>query len=65
MPTFSFSLKPVNLCVSLSVPPQVRYNRKRLKGGKGVQDCLFALTSLYDVLLSVCKVSHATLLLRA
>uniref|UniRef100_A0A7S0X0A0 isoleucine--tRNA ligase n=1 Tax=Chlamydomonas leiostraca TaxID=1034604 RepID=A0A7S0X0A0_9CHLO len=34
----------------------VRYNRKRLKGGKGTQDCLYALTSLYDVLLSVCKV---------
>lgn len=34
----------------------VRYNRKRLKGGKGTDDCLYALTSLFDVLLSVCKV---------
>jgi hypothetical protein len=35
---------------------QVRYNRKRLKGSKGNEDCLYALASLYDVLLSVCKV---------
>jgi hypothetical protein len=34
----------------------VRYNRKRLKGSKGPEDCLMAITSLYDVLLSVCKV---------
>ena len=34
----------------------VRYNRKRLKGGKSEQDCLLALTSLFDVLLTLCKV---------
>lgn len=34
----------------------VRYNRKRLKGGKSHTDCLLALTSLYDVLLTLCKV---------
>lgn len=39
---------------------QVRYNRKRLKGGKGPQDCLFALTSLFNVMLSVCKVRGAS-----
>lgn len=35
---------------------QVRYNRKRLKGGKGTEDCLYALTSLCSVLINVCKV---------
>ena len=35
----------------------VRYNRKRLKGGKSPEDCLLALTSLYDVLMILCKVS--------
>ena len=35
----------------------VRYNRKRLKGGKSQQDCLLALTSLYEVLLTLCKAS--------
>ncbi len=34
----------------------VRYNRKRLKGGKGPEDCTMALASLHNVLLSVCKV---------
>ena len=34
----------------------VRYNRRRLKGGKSPEDCLFALTSLYQVLLTLCKV---------
>ena len=34
----------------------VRYNRRRLKGGKSEQDCLLALTSLFDVLLTLCKV---------
>lgn len=34
----------------------VRYNRKRLKGGKGLQDCSFALASLFQVLLEVAKV---------
>ena len=34
----------------------VRYNRKRLKGSKGPQDCAVALASLFDVLLTVCKV---------
>ncbi len=36
----------------------VRYNRKRLKGGKGTEDCLFAIASLFNVLLSVSKVSE-------
>ena len=35
----------------------VRYNRTRLKGRLGVEDCKFALASLFDVLLTVCKVS--------
>ncbi|KAL3138515.1 hypothetical protein ABBQ32_006299 [Trebouxia sp. C0010 RCD-2024] len=34
----------------------VRYNRRRLKGSKGTEDTLMALVSLYDVLLTVCKV---------
>ncbi|WIA42068.1 hypothetical protein OEZ86_009348 [Tetradesmus obliquus] len=34
----------------------VRYNRKRLKGGKGRCDCLSALTTLFHVLLTVTKV---------
>lgn len=34
----------------------VRYNRRRLKGSKGVEDTMMALVSLYDVLLTVCKV---------
>ncbi|CAL5221457.1 g3649 [Coccomyxa viridis] len=34
----------------------VRYNRTRLKGRLGVEDCKFALASLFDVLLTVCKV---------
>lgn len=34
----------------------MRYNRKRLKGGKGDEDCTYALTSLFYVLLNVCKV---------
>ncbi|KAJ9517652.1 hypothetical protein QJQ45_025121 [Haematococcus lacustris] len=33
----------------------VRYNRKRLKGSKGIEDCLLAMASLYHVLLSVSK----------
>lgn len=36
----------------------VRYNRRRLKGSKGVEDTMMALVSLYDVLLTVCKVGH-------
>ena len=36
----------------------VRYNRRRLKGSLGVQDTLMGLTVLYDVLLTVCKVSR-------
>lgn len=36
----------------------VRYNRRRLKGSKGTNDTLMALVSLYDVLLTVCKVSQ-------
>lgn len=35
----------------------VRYNRRRLKGSKGTEDTLMALVSLYDVLMTVCKVS--------
>ncbi|BDA43238.1 Isoleucine-tRNA ligase, cytoplasmic [Coccomyxa sp. Obi] len=34
----------------------VRYNRTRLKGRGGAEDCKFALASLFDVLLTVCKV---------
>uniref|UniRef100_A0A061R806 isoleucine--tRNA ligase n=1 Tax=Tetraselmis sp. GSL018 TaxID=582737 RepID=A0A061R806_9CHLO len=34
----------------------VRFNRKRLKGAKGQEDTLMALTSLYGVLLTVCRV---------
>lgn len=35
----------------------VRYNRGRLKGrGGGARDCRLALASLFDVLLTVCKV---------
>ncbi|GAX77028.1 hypothetical protein CEUSTIGMA_g4475.t1 [Chlamydomonas eustigma] len=34
----------------------VRYNRKRMKGVTGREDAHMALASLYDVLLSVCKV---------
>uniref|UniRef100_A0A7R9VFZ8 isoleucine--tRNA ligase n=1 Tax=Chlamydomonas euryale TaxID=1486919 RepID=A0A7R9VFZ8_9CHLO len=34
----------------------VRYNRKRMKGSGGPDDSLNALASLFDVLLSVCKV---------
>lgn len=34
----------------------VRYNRTRLKGRGGADDCKFALASLFDVLLTVCKV---------
>ncbi|KAI8462538.1 MAG: hypothetical protein J3K34DRAFT_182080 [Monoraphidium minutum] len=34
----------------------VRYNRKRLKGGKGAADCAMALSILFDVLLTACKV---------
>jgi hypothetical protein len=37
---------------------QVRYNRKRLKGGKGNEDCMYALTSLCSVLINVCKVRN-------
>ena len=41
----------------------VRYNRTRLKGRLGVEDCKFALASLFDVLLTVCKVSLRQVLL--
>ena len=41
----------------------VRYNRRRLKGSKGTEDTLMALVSLYDVLLTVCKVGLSKLLL--
>jgi hypothetical protein len=34
----------------------VRYNRGRLKGRGGRGDCTLALASLFDVLLTVCKV---------
>ena len=40
----------------------VRYNRKRLKGGKGREDCAMALASLYDVMLTLCKVGACPLL---
>lgn len=36
----------------------VRYNRKRLKGGKGPADTLMALTCLFNVLLDVTKVNN-------
>eukprot|EP00884_Botryococcus_braunii_P014843 jgi/Botrbrau1/2335/Bobra.39_1s0024.1 len=34
----------------------VRYNRARLKGRSGTEDCQYALASLFDVLLTVAKV---------
>jgi len=34
----------------------VRLNRPRLKGTFGTEDCLNALTTLYECLLTVCKV---------
>lgn len=34
----------------------VRFNRKRLKGGKGKEDSQMGLACLFDVLLTVCKV---------
>ena len=34
----------------------VRYNRKRLKGKNGRKDTTMALASLYDTLLTICKV---------
>ncbi|GKV06154.1 hypothetical protein SLEP1_g18078 [Rubroshorea leprosula] len=34
----------------------VRFNRKRLKGRTGEEDCRTALSTLYDVLLTSCKV---------
>lgn len=34
----------------------VRFNRKRLKGARGVDDTTMALAVLYDVLLTVCRV---------
>jgi isoleucyl-tRNA synthetase len=34
----------------------VRFNRKRLKGGRGKEDSEMALACLFDVLLTVCKV---------
>ncbi|KAG2485316.1 hypothetical protein HYH03_015989 [Edaphochlamys debaryana] len=34
----------------------VRYNRKRLKGAKGLEDTTTALSCLFNVLLDVCKV---------
>ena len=34
----------------------VRYNRRRLKGRGGADDCEAALAALFDVLLTVCKV---------
>ncbi len=36
----------------------VRYNRKRLKGRTDDGDCLTALTTLYDTLLMLCKVTE-------
>lgn len=42
----------------------VRYNRRRLKGGKSTADCLLALTSLYRVLLTLTKVHSSTSKLR-
>jgi hypothetical protein len=38
----------------------VRYNRTRLKGRSGEEDCRYALASLFDVLLTVCKVRGST-----
>ena len=38
----------------------VRYNRGRLKGRGGRADCTLALASLFDVLLTVCKVCAST-----
>lgn len=54
-----FSCKRLNLNVALQdvrawFPG--RFNRKRLKGSKGPQDCSMALASLHAVLLNVCKV---------
>jgi isoleucyl-tRNA synthetase len=34
----------------------VRYNRKRLKGARGQEDCEMALATLFDTLLKVCIV---------
>ncbi|KAJ4968949.1 hypothetical protein NE237_015650 [Protea cynaroides] len=34
----------------------VRFNRKRLKGRTGEEDCVTALSNLYNVLLTTCKV---------
>lgn len=34
----------------------VRYNRKRLKGDKGIDDTIIALSCLFNVLMDVCKV---------
>ncbi|KAK9843147.1 hypothetical protein WJX74_007686 [Apatococcus lobatus] len=34
----------------------VRYNRRRLKGRSGDEDCLMGLTCLYNVLVTVCQV---------
>jgi len=34
----------------------VRFNRKRLKGANGVEDCKLALAVLFDVLITLCKV---------
>lgn len=42
--------------------PSFSYNRKRLKGSKGPEDCLMALACLFNVLLDVCKVRSSTLL---
>lgn len=39
----------------------VRFNRTRLKGRRGEADCRMALACLFDVLLTVCKVRHASL----
>ena len=38
----------------------VRYNRRRLKGRSGDADCTMGLACLYDVLVTLCKVSHTT-----
>ena len=37
----------------------VRFNRKRLKGAKGRDDSATALATLFDVLLTVCKVGRS------
>merc|ERR1712224_550262 len=34
----------------------VRFNRKRLKGANGVEDCQMALAVMFDVLMTLCKV---------